>query len=140
MFGGRIGLGGGGSASGVQIPVGALPTPKAWYTGETKTKEIVNPETGEKTTVSLGGYTPSQCNTQTWGSAQECCRVYKGYWYQDYGIFAPLFPDKSQEYCHESGPTFFQVPLNQELVIGGTIASIVVASVAGYMLMKKRKG
>ena len=146
MFGGRLGLGVGPSG-GAQIPAEALPVPTAYMVG-THTTTVTNPDTGEKTTVTLGGTTPEYCNSipdhvsgpDVNGSAQNCCKAISGYWYQDYGIFAPLFPDKSGEYCHDAPPTFFQIPMNQELVIGGTIASIVIASVAGYVLLKKRKG
>ena len=131
------------STMGEKIPGRTLPVPHAWYTGETRTKDVINSETGEKTTVTLGGMTPSECNAiedKSGGdsSAQSCCHAYKGYWYQDYGIFAPMFPDKSYEYCHSAPMSALQTPLNQQIIIGGTVTGV-AALVAVLMMMRRRK-
>jgi len=112
MFGGLAG-GFGQPGSGVTIPV-ITKKVTPWYVGETKTTEGG---------VTLGGYTPAQCNSQA--DAQGCCKAYNGYWYQDYGLFAPLYPDKSAEYCHETPIQPLQVPLNQGLLVGGSVAAVI---------------
>ena len=132
----------GGGLSGSNQPIISKTGVNPWFTGSGGTKTITDPVTGEKTTLTIAGnYTPTECNSKTEsdgvGGAKGCCSASKGFWYQDYGIFAPLFPDKSAEYCHETDMNLLQVPLNQEIIIGSAVAGIV--GVVAFMLYKKRK-